>query len=58
MQSENFKSLLSPPWPLTEEPSVKSNSSQSLLDREKLSNFERNEKSEENLDPIAVLGYN
>ncbi len=56
MQPEKFKSLISPPWPSTEEHPVEHESTPAQ--RENLSNFERNEKSEENLDHIAILGYN
>ena len=56
MQPENFESLISPPWPSAEEHPVEQNSTQ--VQREVLSNFERNEKSEENLDHIVMLGYN
>jgi hypothetical protein len=56
MQPATFESLISPPWPLTEEHPVEQDSTQ--MHRESLSNFERNEKSEEGLDHIAMLGYN
>lgn len=58
MQPTKFESLISPPWPLTEEPGTEHDSSHLQRKQENLSNFERNEKSEENLDYIAVLGYN
>ena len=56
MQPVKFKSLISPPWPSTEEHPEEKESTDAQ--RESLSNFERNEKSEENLDHIAILGYN
>ena len=56
MQPAKFESLISPPWPSTEEHPVEQNRTQAQ--RENLSNFERNDKSEENLDHIAMLGYN
>jgi len=56
MQPVKFKSLISPPWPSTEEHPVEQNNTQTQ--RETLSNFERNERSEEGLDHIAMLGYN
>jgi len=56
MQPAKFESLISPPWPSTEEHPVEQNSTQTQ--RETLSNFERNERSEESLDHIAMLGYN
>jgi hypothetical protein len=58
MQSTKFESLISPPWPLTEAPSAENVSFQQQHQHETLSNFERNEKSEESLDHIAMLGYN
>lgn len=56
MQPAKFESLISPPWPSTEEHPEEKESTDAH--REGLSNFERNEKSEENLDHIAMLGYN
>ena len=56
MQPAKFESLISPPWPSTEEHPVEHNNTQAQ--RESLSNFERNERSEEGLDNIAMLGYN
>ena len=56
MQPVKFKSLISPPWPSTEEQPEEDESTPAQ--QESLSNFERNEKSEENLDHIAILGYN
>jgi hypothetical protein len=58
MQSTKFESLISPPWPLTEAPSAENDGFQQQRQHETLSNFERNEKSEESLDHIAMLGYN
>ena len=55
MQPAKFESLISPPWPSSEDYREELESMQA---REDLSNFERNEKSEENLDHIAMLGYN
>ena len=43
-----FESLISPPWPLTEEPDAEHNSIHLQRKQENLSNFERNERSEEN----------
>jgi hypothetical protein len=56
MQPAKFESLISPPWPSTEEHPAENEGLHAQ--RENLSNFERNEKSEENLDHIAMLGYN
>jgi hypothetical protein len=56
MQPAKFESLITPPWPSTEEHPVEQDSTQAH--RESLSNFERNEKSEESLDHVAMLGYN
>ena len=56
MQPAKFESLISPPWPSTEDYPAEHESNNEH--RENLSNFERNEKSEENLDHIAMLGYN
>ena len=56
MQPAKFESLISPPLPSTEEHPVEHEDFHAK--RESLSNFERNEKSEENLDHIAMLGYN
>ena len=56
MQPAKFESLISPPWPSTEENPEAQNSTQAQ--RDNLSNFERNERSEESLDHIAMLGYN
>jgi hypothetical protein len=58
MQTEKFESLISPPWPSTEEHPVEHEGRPANREHESLSNFERNEKSEENLDHIAMLGYN
>ncbi len=57
MQPVKFKSLISPPWPSIEEHPVEKGEAKKAQ-WEDLSNFERNEKSEENLDHIAMLGYN
>ena len=58
MQTTKFKSLISPPWPHTEEIDADQNSVHLQRNQENLSNFERNEQSEESLDNIAMLGYN
>ncbi len=58
MQPTKFESLISPPWPLTEESDAEHDGIHLQRKQENLSNFERNERSEENLDNIAVLGYN
>ena len=58
MQPSKFESLISPPWPSTEDYHAEFVSIHARGEREELSNFERNEKSEENLDHIAMLGYN
>jgi hypothetical protein len=58
MQPTKFESLISPPWPSTHDSSEERDGFQLLRCQENLSNFERNEKSEENLDNIAMLGYN
>ena len=56
MQPVKFESLISPPWPSIEDQPVEHESVHAQ--RDNLSNFERNEKSEESLDHIAMLGYN
>jgi hypothetical protein len=56
MQAAKFESLITPPWPSREEHPVEQDSTQAH--QESLSNFERNERSEEGLDYIAMLGYN
>ncbi len=58
MQPTKFESLISPPWPSTDDPTAERDYYQLQRNQENLSNFERNEKSEENLDNIAMLGYN
>ena len=58
MQPVKFESLISPPWPSTEEHQVEFENIHARKESDDLSNFERNEKSEENLDHIAMLGYN
>ena len=58
MQPTKFKSLISPPWPPTNDPDAEHDNFQLHCNQENLSNFERNEKSEESLDNIAMLGYN
>ena len=58
MQPATFESLISPPWPSTEDNHVEFESVRAQRKGDHLSNFERNEKSEENLDHIAMLGYN
>ena len=58
MQTTKFESLISPPWPSTNDPNAERDSFQLQRNQENLSNFERNEKSEENLDNIAMPGYN
>ena len=58
MQPTKFESLISPPWPQTEDPVTEHDSIHARHNQENLSNFERNEQSEESLDNIAMLGYN
>jgi len=58
MQPVKFESLISPPWPSTEDHHAEPESIYTRKERDNLSNFERNEKSEESLDHIAMLGYN
>jgi len=58
MQPTKFESLISPPWPSTDDSGEERDSFHLQRNQENLSNFERNEKSEENLDNIAMLGYN
>lgn len=58
MQPVKFESLISPPWPSTEDHHEEFESIHARKERDNLSNFERNEKSEESLDHIAMLGYN
>ena len=58
MQQTKFESLISPPWPQTDEPGEEQDGIQARHNQENLPNFERNEQSEESLDNIAMLGYN
>lgn len=58
MQSPKFESLISPPWPITDKQSKDDDHPVTRHDQEQLSNFERNNQSEGNLDNIAILGYN
>ena len=58
MQPAKFESLISPPWPSTKEHTLEHENFYARRERESLSNFERNDKSEESLDHIAMLGYN
>jgi len=58
MQPVKFESLISPPWPLTADQPFDHESIRTRRERESLSNFERNDKSEESLDHVAMLGYN
>jgi hypothetical protein len=58
MQSPKFKSLISPPWPVTDKQSNDDAQQDKQHDQQNLSNFERNDQSEGNLDNIAFLGYN
>ena len=58
MQQAKFESLISPPWPETEDYITEFETMHARRQLEDLSNFERNEKSEENLDHIVMLGYN
>jgi len=58
MQPVKFESLISPPWPSNEDHHAESENIYTRREGDNLSNFERNEKAEENLDYIAMLGYN
>lgn len=58
MQPPKFESLITPPWPSTKDNQTEFESILVRRERDGLSNFERNEKAEESLDHIAMLGYN
>jgi len=57
MQSPKFESLISPPWPAKDKQSNKDDHP-TQHDKEDLTNFERNDQSESDLDNTAILGYN
>jgi hypothetical protein len=58
MLSSKFESLISPPWPATESKPDKIDHNSQQCDEDDLTNFERNDQTESNLDNIAILGYN
>jgi len=58
MQSPKFESLISPPWPAKDKQSNKDDHQDKKNDLHDITNFERNDQSESNLDNIAILGYN
>ena len=58
MQSPKFESLISPPWPAKDKQSNDDDHQAKKNDQHDITNFERNDQSESNLDNIAILGYN
>ena len=57
MQPGKFESLISPPWPADQSESKYYNPPHLQPQQSDLANFERNDKTEDKLDHIAVLGY-
>ena len=57
MQSPKFESLISPPWPAKDK-QANEDEHPTRHDQEDLTNFERNDQSESDLDNTAILGYN
>ena len=57
MQPEKFETLISPPWPIDQEQSSYQSSQTQQRQGPDLAIFERNDENENNLDHIAVLGY-
>ncbi len=57
MQPENFESLISPPWPAEQQESNNYKPPHLQRQQSDLAIFERNDDTENNLDHIAVLGY-
>jgi len=57
MQSPKFESLITPPWPAKDKQSDDVDHPR-LYHQEDLTNFERNDQSESDLDNTAILGYN
>ena len=57
MQSPKFESLISPPW-LAKDKQANEDEHPTRHDQEDLTNFERNDQSESDLDNTAILGYN
>jgi len=57
MQPESFESLISPPWPAIQPESNIYKPPHLQRQPADLAIFERNDDTENNLDHIAVLGY-
>ncbi|MFV2032093.1 MAG: hypothetical protein ACC663_06315 [Gammaproteobacteria bacterium] len=57
MQPEKFESLISPPWPADQAESNYYNPPHLQKQPGDLAIFERNDETEDNLDHVAVLGY-
>jgi len=57
MQSPKFESLITPPWPAKNK-QPNDDDQPTHHDQEDLTNFERNDQSESDLDNTAILGYN
>ncbi len=57
MQPEKFESLISPPWPAAPVESIYYYPPHLQRQQAELVNFERNDEANNNLDRIAVLGY-
>jgi hypothetical protein len=57
MQSPKFESLITPPWP-EKDKRANEDDQPTHHSQEDLTNFERNDQSESDLDNTAILGYN